>query len=213
MVKQVSGIKHDTVVRATEHCVMRCDVDSDELRFEFENTTDGGLQLAFDWQSFVRCMRVASVVIERLRAIPANAPIDFEVTMDDSDQADIIAALRMSLDGGSEWIPTTRRSLPTSPTGASPNGAEEHVSASISAYPCVAVTGPCTLICRVQPDEAEFRFGDTNSGLQFFLNFLGLAKFMSMASKVVEKLRTIPDGARIAFMVRDDEDRSERANT
>jgi hypothetical protein len=45
------------------------------------------------------------------------------------------------------------------------------------------------------------------------LNFLGLAKFMSMASHVLRKLRTIPDGARIAFMVRDDEDRNERANT
>jgi hypothetical protein len=212
-VKQVSSIKHDTVVRATEHCVMRCDVDSDELRFEFENTMDDGLQLAFDWQSFVRFMRVASFVIERLCAIPADTPIDFEVTVDNNDQTDFIAALRISLDVGSEWIPTTRRSLPANPTEVPPGCTEEHASASISAYPCVAVTGPCTLICRVLPDEAEFRFGDTDNGLQFFLNFLGLAKFMSIASRVLRKLRTIRDGAYIAFMVRDDEDSDERANT
>jgi hypothetical protein len=209
-VKHVNGITHDPVVRATEHCNMRCYVDSDELRFEFDNTVDNGLQLAVDWQSFVRCMRAASLVIERLHAIPAGAPIDFEVTVDDNDQADIIAALRMPLDIGSEWIPATCRSLPTSPTGAGPDEAEEHVSTSIAAYPYVTVMGTCTLICRVQPDQVEFRFGDTNSGLQFFLNFRGLAKFMRVASKAVKKLRSIPDSARIDFKVRDDEDSNER---
>src|SRR6267154_389128 len=73
--EQVRSIVNDSVVRATDRCDMSCDVDGDELRFEFEHGKDNGLQLAFDWPGFVRFMRLASTVMERLRAIPAGTPI------------------------------------------------------------------------------------------------------------------------------------------
>jgi hypothetical protein len=207
-VESVSGITSDPLVRVTDRCGMSCEVESREVRFEFENATGSGLQLAFDWRGFVRFMRVACLAIERVRTIPTGAPIDFEVIVDNDDPADIIAALRMSLDVGSEWIPMAYRLPSESLTRISPSRTERHLSTGLSAFPCVMVTGGCTLTCIVLRDEIQFRFGNAYGGLQLFLNSLGLAKLMRVASYVVNQLRSIPDGACIDFKVRDDDDKS-----
>jgi hypothetical protein len=213
--EQIASIINDAVVRATDRCEMTCDVDGDELRFEFEYGIDNGLQLAFDWPGFVRCMRVASTVMELLRAIPAGAPIDFEVTADDDANADIIAALRLA-SGTDTWIPVTFPSPSENVTGTHPDKTEEQQFAStrIASYPYVIVTRRCALTYRVQPDEIQLRFGDNNIGLQFYLNFIGFAKFMRVASNMVTRLRATPHGARINFKVWDNNDeRHEQANT
>jgi len=63
------------------------------------------------------------------------------------------------------------------------------------------VKGNGALTCEVLPNQIEFRFGDDNSGLHLFLNYRGFAKFMTVASNVVKRLRAIPHGAPIDFTV------------
>jgi len=150
--------------------------------------------------------------MERLRAIPAGAPIDFEVTADDDTNADIIAALRMTSDVDDKWIPTTRTSPPNDPTGARRDKAEEQqrTPPSVGSYPCVIVTRRCALRCEVWKNEIQLRFGDNDIGLQFYLNFLGFAKFMRLASDTVTRLRAIPDRTYISFKVSDDKNERPR---
>jgi hypothetical protein len=200
------GISHDAVVRATERCAISCEADSDEIRFQFENSIDNGLRLDFDWRGFVRFMRVASTVMERLRALPTGAPIEITVRADDNENADIIAALRMASDRDTPWSAALRRTVFESLAEGCLEGAgDPHLPASISALPCVTVNGDYALTCDVISDEIELRFGDNTIGLDFFLNFLGFAKFMKVASSVIKQLRTIPADERIDFKVCDDD--------
>jgi hypothetical protein len=201
------GISHDAVVRATERCAISCEADSDEIRFQFQNSKDNGLRLDFDWRGFVRFMRMASIVMERLCALPAGAPIEVMVRVDDDENADIIAALRMASGGDAQWSVALRRTVLQGPTEGCLDGAgDPHLPASISALPCVTVNGDCALTCDVISDEIELRFGDNNIGLDFFLNFLGFAKFMKVASNVIKQLRAISADERIDFKVCDDDD-------
>ena len=196
------GVAADVSVTVNDQCQMSCEVDNDETRFQFGSATTG-LRLDFDWQGFVRFMRVADAVIEQLRAIPDGAPIDFVVTATDDDNGDIVAALRMTPDRDYKSIQAICPELPGSPVEAHPYGTREQQlsTAGISSYPYVTVNGNGALTCEVLPDQIELRFGDNNSGLQFLLNYPGFAKFMRLTSNVVKELQAIPDNARIDFKV------------
>jgi hypothetical protein len=202
----VHGVAADVLATATDRCAMSCEVDNGETRFQFENA-DNRLQLDFDWPGFARFMRVAATIIERLRAIPNGAPICFEVTATDDNDADIITALRMTTDMDNKWSLAACPSLPKNPTEEYQQEADEQqrVSASLSTHSGVTVNGNGALTCEVLPDQIELRFGDNNSGLQFFLNYLGFAKFMMVASNVVKRLQALPDDTYINFKVWDDE--------
>jgi hypothetical protein len=206
-VEPVRGISHDAVVRATERCAISCEADSDEIRFQFDNSMDSGLRLDFDWRGFVRFMRVASTVMDRLRTQPIGTPAEVMVRADNDENADIVAALRMAPDMDAQWSAALGQTVPRGPAEGRPDGVvEQHLSASISALPCVTVNGDCALTFDVIPDEIEVRFGDNNIGLEFYLSFLAFAKFMKVAFNVIKQLRAIPAGERIDFKVCDDDD-------
>jgi hypothetical protein len=198
------NVATDVLVTATDRCAMSCEVDSGETRFHFENA-DSRLQLDFDWPGFARFMRVAATIIGRLRAIPNGAPIEFEVTANDDRDADIITALRMTTDKDNKWSLAACPSLPENPTqGPRAEEDEQHVPASLTTHTAVTVNGNGALKCEVLPDQIELRFGDNNSGLQFFLNYQGFAKFMTVATTVVKQLQALPDDTYINFKVWDD---------
>jgi hypothetical protein len=201
----VHGVAVDVLVTVTDHCDMSCEVDGGETRFYFENA-GAKLQLDFDWPGFARFMRVAATIMERLRAIPDGAPICFELTANDDHDADIITALRMATDMGTKWslagCPRLSKNI-----GIHQGGVDEQqrVSTGLSIHSGVTVNGNGALACEVLLDQIELRFGDNNSGLQFFLNYLGFAKFMMVATTVVKRLQTLPDDTYINFKVWDDE--------
>ncbi len=203
------GVATDVLVTATEHCAMSCEVDSGETRFHFENA-GSRLQLDFDWPGFARFMRVAATITDRLRAIPNGEPICFEVTANDDNDADIITALRMTTDMGNKWNLAVCPTLSNKPTRGQQDGVDErqYVSASLTTHSGVTVNGNGALTCEVLPDQIELRFGDNNSGLQFFLNYQGFAKFMMVATNVVKHLQALPDDAYINFKVWDDENKA-----
>jgi hypothetical protein len=206
-VELAGGISHDAVVRATERCAISCEVDSDEIRFQFYNSRDNGLRLDFDWRGFVRFMRVATTMMDRLRALPVGTPVEAMARADNDENADIIAALRMAPDRDAQWSAALGQTAPQSPAAGCPDEVvEQHLSASISALPCVTVHGDCALTFDVIPDEIELRFGDNNIGLDFYLSFLAFANFMKVASNVIKQLRAIPVDERIDFKVYDDDD-------
>ncbi len=201
------GISHDAVVRATERCAISCEADSDEIRFQFDNSSDNGLRLDFDWRGFVRFMRVASIVLDRLRALPVCAPVDIMVRADNDENADMIAALRMAPDRDAQWSAALGQTMLKSPAEGCPDGVvEQDLPASISALPCVTVNGDCALTFDVIPDEIELRFGDNNVGLEFYLSFQAFAKFMTVAFNVIKQLRAISTDEFIDFKVCDDDD-------
>jgi hypothetical protein len=182
--KPVHSVAVDVLVTATDHCDMSCEVDGGETRFQFE-TARIKLQLDFDWPGFVRFMRFAATLTEHLRAIPDGAPICFELTASDDSDADIITALRMTTDMGDKWSPAACPWLPNN-MGRQQDRVDEqqHVSAGLSTHSGVTVNGNGALTCEVLPDQIELRFGDNNGGLQLFLNYLGFAKFMMVATNV-----------------------------
>jgi hypothetical protein len=195
----------DVLVTATDGCAMSCEVDGGETRFHFENA-DSRLQLDFDWPGFARFMRVAATIIERLRAIPNGAPIEFEITANDDRDADIITALRMTTDKDNKWSLAACLPLTENPTRRPRDEEDEqHVSASLTTHTGVTVNGNGALRCEVLPDQIELRFGDNNSGLQLFLNYQAFAKFMTVATTVVKQLQALPDDTYINFKVWDDE--------
>jgi hypothetical protein len=198
----INGIAADAAVTANDRCDMSCEVDNNELRFRFEDAGNG-LQLAFAWRGFVRFMRVASAVIERLRATPPGPPIDFVVTAHADHNDDIITALRMTPDKDSTWSPTTCPSPPKST--ADSGGTEDQHEPALGAFSYVTVNGNGTLTCEVLPNQIDLRFGDDNSGLHFFLNYQGFAKFLTVASNAVTRLQNLPDDTYTNFKVWDDE--------
>jgi hypothetical protein len=207
------SVATDVLVTATDRCAMSCEVDSGETRFYFENA-DSRLQLDFDWPGFARFMRVAATIIERLRAIPNGAPIEFEVTANDDRDADIITALRMATDKDNKWSLAACPSLPENPTrGPQDEEDEQHAPASLTTHAGVTVNGNGALKCEVLPDQIELRFGDNNSGLQLFLNYQGFTKFMTVATTVVKQLQALPDDTYINFKVWDNDDKGPDALT
>lgn len=201
----ITGVAFDAAVTANDCCGMSCEVENDEVRFQFEDAGTG-LELAFDWRGFIRLMRVTFVVIEQLRAIPDGAPICITVTADADDNGDIIAALCMASRQDSRWSPATRPSPPESATGSDVVAVQQHSAASITTYPYVTVNGNSAMTCEALPDQIELRFGDDNSGLHFFLNYRGFAKFMTVASNVVKRLQSVSDSTRINFKVLNSEE-------
>lgn len=199
-----SDVAIDAAVTANDCCDMSCEVENDEVRFQFEDA-DTGLELAFDWRGFIRFMQVTSTVIERLRAIPDGASISLIITANADDNGDIIAALRMTSDQGSRWSPTAWPSRPKSAARSDTTEAR-HSPANLSAYPYVTVKGNGALTCEILPDQIEFRFGDDNSGLHLFLNYRGFAKLMTVAHNVIKRLQSISDSTCINFKVSNNEE-------
>ena len=200
------SVAADVLVTATDGCDMSCEVDGAETRFQFESA-GSRLQLDFDWPGFVRFMRIAATVIERLRAIPDGAPICFMVTANDDNNADIITALRMTSGKDNKWSLTACPPLPIKFIDEYRDDADEQqdVSASLSTHSGVTVNGNGALTCEVLPDQIELRFGDNNGGLQLFLNYQGFAKFVTVAITMVKRLQALPDDAYINFKVWDDD--------
>jgi len=146
-------------------------------------------------------------MMDRLRALPVGTPVEVMVRADNDENSDIIAALRMAPDRDAQWSAALGQTAPQGLAEGCLDGVvEQHLSASISALPCVTVNGDCALTFDVIPGEIELRFGDNNIGLEFYLSFQAFAKFMKVAFNVIKQLRVISTDERIDFKVCDDDD-------
>jgi UDP-2,3-diacylglucosamine pyrophosphatase LpxH len=69
----------------------------------------------------------------------------------------------------------------------------------------VTIDDACPIRCEVLGDQIEFWFGDVGSGLHLFFDRRAYVRFAQVQSDMVDRLRNAPDGARISFVVGDDD--------
>jgi hypothetical protein len=69
----------------------------------------------------------------------------------------------------------------------------------------VTVDGCCFIRCEVLDNQIEFWFGDVGSGLHLYFDLPGYAKFAQVQSDMIKRLRGVPDGTPISFVVGDDD--------
>jgi hypothetical protein len=67
------------------------------------------------------------------------------------------------------------------------------------------VRSTCWIRCEVADNQIEYWFGDVGSGLRMYFDRPGFSKFTQVQTEVVERLRAVPDGAQVSFVVGDDD--------